>query len=95
MSTNSPYIDYICIINVDVATLPFAADNERHQSAVQRCAGPTVWKAWYEDTRLAVRGGWQDRNKRGHTFMTSYSSSLPIVVVPYATKTPPGNEPIR
>jgi hypothetical protein len=49
MSTNSPYIDYICIIIVDVATLPFAADSERPQSTVQRCAGPTMWKAWYED----------------------------------------------
>ena len=45
MSTNSPYIDYICIIIVDVATLPFAADSERPQSAVR----DVLVQTWYQD----------------------------------------------
>jgi hypothetical protein len=61
MSTNSPYIDYICIIIVDVATLPFAADSERPQSAVRDVlVQPMVSR----HDALQVRGAPEEEKKR-------------------------------
>jgi hypothetical protein len=58
--TNSPYIDYICIIIVDVATLPFAAESERPQSALRRCAGSTMCNAMMASSF----GSWRELKKK-------------------------------
>jgi hypothetical protein len=74
--TNSPYIDYICIIIVDVATLSFAADSERPQSAVQRFAGSTMWKAWYEDIVSLPDDRARIEKKKSHLLGSSSATKL-------------------